>query len=380
MKRAMTSLHIVLGLAALAAPAWGQAGRDASPATKTAPGPLAARPGDAAARAELSEAECRAYAQAVVKALTAGNTAELNDLVDWEAIFKTTADGLAIPDATRQGVLAGMKRMIVNGEHGLPGQLARNVAGGGGFRFLRARRRDGRQVVLFRLVAPMGQGGVKYLEFAPRRYPGSKVRATDIYFYVTGEFYTETMRRLILPVLADQSRSFLDKLLAGEKDYVHDFPEVGRAGRLLSEGKAAEALAIYKSLHPETRKQKAVLLGRIGAAQAADDDREYATGLDEYRKLFPDDPSLELLEVNAFFMLKDFPGAMKAIDRLDRSVEGDPYLDLLRAGLCETKGDREGSRRFARRAVNREPSLLQAHWASWPTPWKTGNTTRPWRG
>jgi hypothetical protein len=54
---------------------------------------------------------------------------------------------------------------------------------------------------------------------------------------------------------------------------------------------------------------------------------------------------------------------MKAIDRLDRSVDGDPYLDVLRAGLCEAQGDREGCRRFARRAVDREPSLLQAHWA-----------------
>jgi hypothetical protein len=83
---------------------------------------------------------------------------------------------------------------------------------------------------------------------------------------------------------------------------------LGRAGRLLGEGKPAEALAIYRSLRPETRKQKVVPLGRIAAAQAADDDREYAGALEEYRKLFPDDPSLDLLSVDAFFMRKDLPG------------------------------------------------------------------------
>jgi hypothetical protein len=43
-------------------------------------------------------------------------------------------------------------------------------------------------------------------------------------------------------------------------------------------------------------------------------------------------------------------------------VGGDPYLDAVRAGVRAAQGDLEGVRHFARRAVEREPSLIQGHW------------------
>jgi hypothetical protein len=318
-------------LVAVAVPAWGLDDRDGSALKKGIPHPNAAGQPGATAPGALPESDCRAYAQSVVKAVAAGKLAEVNALVDWDALLNSTVAGLDVAPAMRLGLLKGMKDSIVK-ETGIAGQLVRNVKGGGSFTFLRAWQNHGRQVVLFRLIQPAAQGGFNYFEFAPYRAPGGQIRASDIYIYMAGEFFSETLRRALLPVLADQSRSFLDKLMGGEKDYVHDFPEVGRAGHLLAQGKPAEALAIYNTLRPETRKQKVVLLGRLGAAQAGGE-KEYAAVIEEFRTLFPNDPCLDIISIDAFVLRKDYDGAIKAIDRLERSVGGDAYLDMLRAAL-----------------------------------------------
>jgi hypothetical protein len=230
--------------------------------------------------------------------------------------------GLDIPDKDSREMFVGARRVIDDKERGFASQYIKIVKQGGSLTLLRVRQSRGRQVVLFRLIHPTTQGGVNYLEFAPQRFPDGQVRATDFYAYSAGEFVSATMRRTLLPMVADRSRTILDRLLAGEKDYVRDFPRLGQAMKLLNQGKPAEAHALFKTLRPETRKQKVVLIGRMRAAQVLRDDEEYAAVLKEFGELFPNDPCLELLSIDAFLMRKDYDGAMKAIDRLDRSVGG----------------------------------------------------------
>jgi hypothetical protein len=322
-----------------------------------------AHQGDAVATVAPSEAECRDYAQAVVKAVTTGDLATLNNLIDWEAIFQTMATGLEMSDSYRAGVFKGMRNAITDPERGFCGQLIKNLKKGGKFSFLRVRQSHGRQVVLFRMLLEGDQGGLNYFEFAPRRYPGGQVRAVDVYTYLSGELISETLRRALLPMVAEESRSILDKLIAGERDYVHDFPDIGRAATLVTQGKGVEALAIYNKMRPETRRQKVVLLGRLSAAQVAGDDNEYAQTIEEFRKFYPNDAGLDLVSIDGFVMRKDIDGAVKAIGRLDQALGGDSYLDTMCAGVCESNGDLEGTRRFARRAVERDPTQVSGYWA-----------------
>jgi tetratricopeptide (TPR) repeat protein len=359
MKRDTRFLYSLWILTLVAIPACGRGGVDNPTSNKPSPGPSVAPQGEVVARDALSESDCRTYAQSVLDAIKEGRLAELNALVDWDTLFKTMATGWDIPDKVHQGMLRGL-RAGLDGELGFTGQLIRNSKIGGSYRFLRTRESHGRQVILIRMIQP--NGGVAYFELVPRRLPDGRVRAADIYVYATGEFLSETFRQGMLPMIAEQSRTFIDKLLTGEKDYIHDFPNLERAAALLNQGKAQEALAIYKEMRPETRKQKLALLGRLRAAQAVDF-QEYAAVLADFEKFHPDDPCLELILIDALALRKDFPGAIRAVDQLEKSVGGDPYLDVLRSGLRRTQGDLEGSRQFARKAVEREPSLLQGYWA-----------------
>jgi hypothetical protein len=277
-------------------------------------------------------------------------------LIEWDAFFKRISIGWDVSSKFNQDLLAGLKHSMEQ-PTGVTGQLILNSKQGGTFSYLRIRQNHGRQMVLFRLLKPISQGGCNYMEFVPQRSADGKVRTSDIYVYLSGEFLSATLRRALLPIIANESRSFLDKLLTGEKDYVKDLPKFEKATQSINQGHSKEALDILKQMSPETQKQKLFLLTRLRAAQSVDD-KQYAAVLDDIQKLFPNDPCLDLISIDYYVLKKDFPGALKAIDRLDKAVGGDPSLNVMRAGMSEAQGKLEEARDFARRAVEQEPTLL----------------------
>ncbi len=326
--------------------------------SRSGPSP-AGRPAQAPGLAEPSQAERLAYAGEVVAAFDARDRAKVDSLIDWRTLVDAGTESLGISENERSEIFQGV-RNSVSGEHGFAGQMIAASAQGGSLRLLGERKRQGKTVLLFRMTYPVDKGGLCYYEYVPRRFPDGKLRAADIYIYLAGEFLSEILRRLMLPMIADRSRTILDRLVTGDQDFVRDFPRIGQAGKLVSQGRSAEALAIYRTLRPGTLENKAVLLGRLRAAQEVDE-KDYMAVMDDLQKLFPNDPCLDLIAIDAFLLRKDFAGALGAIDRLDRSVGGDPYLDVMRASVHELQGDHRAAFESARRAVEREPTLRDAH-------------------
>jgi len=315
---------------------------------------------DRDAKSALSEQDCREYAQKVVNAVEAGDRNALDALIDFESIFEAATAGFEVPDAERPEMIRGLHSSM-GSQGGLAGQLIQNSQAGGNFDFLRVRQNRQRPVILFRIIQPASSGGVGYYEFVPRRSADDKIRSVDIYAFTSGEYVSETMRRTLLPLVADRSRTFLDKLLTGERDYVRDFPKFQQIVDIAKEGKWREALALLKELRPETKRQKVVLLIRLRAAQEAGEEKEYATALEEFRMLFPKDPCLELLSIEYYTQRKEYARALECIDGLDKSVGGDPYLNVVRAGIIAERGDRGKARQLANRAIAEEPTLVTAY-------------------
>lgn len=320
-------------------------------------------PAKAAAREAppLSEAECRAYADAVLAAVRKHDKSALSGLMDWDALFERTFAGLEISDRDRSDYIKGFRQSL-DSPTGFAPQIIAKVKHGGAISLLRVQKHQGRRVLLFRFILPAAEGGVDYIELEPRRSPDGRARAVDVYFYLMGDFLSEGLRRAILPLIAEKSRTSLSKLLLGEQDYVRDLPRLGEANRLIAQGKPAEALAIHESLRPGTRRLKHVLMARMVAAQRANQDDKYLAVIDEIRHLFPDDACIDLISVDGFALRKQYDAAMKALDRLDVSIGGDAFLDTVRADLCELQDDPAGARRFLLRAVEKEPTLISVHW------------------
>jgi hypothetical protein len=329
-------------------------GRAASKNESTQPGVpnvVTARP--------LSEQDCRDFAQSVSNAVAAGDLVALNALFDWHHVSDVVLNGMELTTKRRQD-LALELRTGVSRESSFTSQMIKNVGAGGTLRCLRTRQDHQRQVVLYRMLGPGRSGGLDYVEFVPGRSGDGNVRAVDVYFFSTAEFFTTTYRRVLLPILANESRGFVDRLITGERDFVHDFPQVVQMAGLIDRGQMRGALEIVRSLRPETRRQKAVLMNRLRAAQEMNDN-EYSAVLEEFRQAYPQDPCLDLLLIDYYALKNDFVRAKESIDRLDKAVGGDPYLNVLRANLSMVGGDLKAARDFAKFAIKEELGLIPAY-------------------
>jgi hypothetical protein len=360
MRRSMTLARVLLVFSVVTLAGFGASGQEkTAKKSRTKPVPRPRPVSKQTPKSQLHDGDCRAFASQVALAIRAGNISTLNDLIDWESLFNTTMKGMDVTPKLRQDITLGLKNGLSR-ETGLSGQIVKNSRAGGTFDFLRIREDKNRQAILFRLIQPAGAGGVAYFEFMPEKSADGKIRASDIYVFSSGEFLSEMLRRGVLPIIANENRTFLDKLVSGERDYISDLPKFSETAQLIGEGKMKEALALIQGMKPETKKQKAVFLLRLRAAQAIDEN-EYAATLDEYRKLFPKDPGLDLLSISYYTTKKDFNQALECINRVESAVGGDPYLNVTRAALCDVQGKHDEAKRLARKAAEEEPTLLPAY-------------------
>jgi biotin carboxyl carrier protein len=68
---------------------------------------------------------------------------------------------------------------------------------------------------------------------------------------------------------------------------------------------------------------------------------EYLGALRFWRANYPNDSSVDLVSIDAFFLQEKYDMALAAVERLDTSVGGDPYLDSYRAGLHLKMGQKD---------------------------------------
>jgi hypothetical protein len=330
-----------------------QADRNGDPRSKSDSHPAGAR--DRMGQNQISDEECRAFGLALAKAVSAGDLAAVNALIDWDVLFEKALAGMSMTQPQHQSIITELKGSV-GLELGFTGQLVKNAKAGTELTFLRPRQSRGSQVAQFRMSQTAGEGGVNYLEFVVKRSADGKVRAMDVYPFMTAEYLSATFRRALLPVISSLSRTFLDKLLTNEQDVVRDLPKLQEFVSLIGQGKNQQALVQFAALRPETKKEKWVLMLRLRAAQDSDE-KEYAAVLEDFRTLYPKDPCLDMILIDYHTLKKDYSKAIESVDRLDQAVGGDPYLNTIRANLSEASGDLAAAEKFARLAIDGDPTV-----------------------
>jgi hypothetical protein len=309
--------------------------------------------------ARPTEAEARKFADDLIAAIDSDEINKFNSLVDWNALFDQATGGINVAADWKQGFQTGFLSSLGK-PGGLFAELVALVKAGGTLTLLRVHEVDGRPRALIREI--MGEKGVNYLDFELARRPGGKVRATDFYVFLSGERISQTIRALYLPLAASQSRNIIEKLVTKESDLVKAFPRISELTKAVRNGQPREALAIYDALPAGARKEKSIMIWRLQAAQASNDDSLYLAAIDDLRKTFPSDPCVDLISIDAFVIHKEYDKAVAALDRLDKSLGGDPYLKALRSTILLEAGKYDESARFAQEAVDAEPTLREGHY------------------
>ncbi|TWT30198.1 hypothetical protein KOR34_47560 [Posidoniimonas corsicana] len=246
------------------------------------------------------------------------------------------------------GIRVGANRTLSSGQ-GFAGQVCQSGGVGSQYRLVRLHTRDGREHALFRLS---GGDGLNYHDFRLSLQNG-RVLADDIYVYMSGEYLSETIYRTLLPAAQQFSKNWVQKLAGGDRAFIENFEKLQEMNISEPDG-ARRALRIYRELPRDMQEIKSVQILRYHAASMVGN-RELLEALDDFERLFPGDPALALLSLDALAIRKQYEQALQAIDELDRSVGGDPYLDVYRCSINLEMGDLEAAERYARELLEFDP-------------------------
>ena len=306
-----------------------------------------------------SDEECREFAKAFESAVASGDTKAMEEMFDWDAVLERATRGIKGVDRKRRQFIAGVKKGLKS-RKGVGSQIVSSTRGDGSYRFLRVRLRNGRKRILFRMLIS-DNGGMNYHDMVVVKQPGGKVRIVDIYVYLTAEMISTTMRRIYIPIAASQNKSILEKLSGKEKDFVKHFKEFASMAAAVRSKQFRRATHIYGRLPKSLQKDKNVLILRLLASQEVSDE-EYVKAIDAFRRHHPDDPCVDIISIGKSILDEKYDDALDAVGRIDKSVGGDPHLDVLRASLYMLKEDYSLAKKRVKRAIKVEPTLLEAYY------------------
>ncbi len=311
-------------------------------------------------RASIESEDARRVAIAFAEALQAGEAASAAALVDWDGVVGRATGGFGkSPEvvAAREAFAARFLESI-RSSGGLTSQVAEAVEQGGSYRLLRMREEDRAPRAVFRLVIPDG-GGVNYhvLEFG--RGADGRVRIADVFIGTAGERFSHSLRRTFVPQAAELVGA--DAMSEPDRRMLDQAELLGSAGELLAAGDPAAALAVIEALPEGSVLDQPLRLLRLAAAEQIGADK-YVRIVGELRDPRGGELSLELVSIDGFARLGEFDAALAAIDRLETAVGGDPYLNVLRAGILYQAGRLDEAAAKARKAIEEDPTLEDAYW------------------
>jgi hypothetical protein len=305
-----------------------------------------------ALQAPPDEAACLEFARRVEASIGKGDGTEADRLIDGGALLDRALKDTPGEEKNKAAFRTGVLKKFQVGP-----KAAEAVRKDGSYKFLRLRTEGNSRRALFRLIEG---GSFNYHDFLLETGPGGALRATDVHIMLTGEWMSESFRRTYVGIVAAQP-GVLGKLAGKENEYAKTVLVVQRMNQLIGQEKFAEALKVYDGLGAEGKKDKMALLTRWEAATEAAP-AALVKILEEFEKAHPGDACLPMISIDAHLAAKRFDKAQASIDVVDKSVGGDPYLHVVRAGVHLEAGALDRAKGAAAKAIEGEKGLSEAYW------------------
>ncbi len=270
----------------------------------------------------VTEAEAIEFANKIETSVAERNETVLDNVLDLKYFA-----GLILRQANQRFnyTLAAQARVKV-ANYRLGSTVITVVGKSGTYVLLRHYVRDGHQHLLFRLVGE--DGGLNYHDF--ELVHGDKtVRAVDFYNYGTGEQLSKTVTENLLEM--DKTAT----LTEAERDNNHLIQE---AQNFLTGGNPEEAWSFFVQLPDSVRKKKPNQHLHIRIAVKLGDSALKAA-LEEYRANYPQDPFIYLTMFIGDVHAKDFQAGLDALNKFEKFLPADPFLDLYRAMVYKAMND-----------------------------------------
>jgi hypothetical protein len=293
-----------------------------------------------------------AFATDLRDSLQAGDPSLLDERVDLDRLLQRAtrdvpASQAVLDELTRDWRENGLK---------LGGALLGSKDGTLRVRLLRVESHQGAPRALFRLLS---SGGLNYYAYELARDARGRVVITDIYVYMAGELFSESLRRVFLMSALERGQEPDTKLARREPGLLDNMPRFRRIHRLLDAKRYQEVVDEFSRLPPSVLADKSLQLIRLKALMQLGG-AEYQRSLRAYEKAFPEDAVMDLLALDDERLSGRPEEMMRVLDRLDRKV-GDPYLHYLRAQVKFQQDDPVAAKRLLLEAIQGDPTLYEPY-------------------
>ena len=306
-----------------------------------------------------TEKEVEAFVENLLQAINATDADKVNELIDWPAMLHRAMHDTDAPLAAgefRKGFMAN-----IASQRGFAAELINAFRHGGSYTALNVRHDKGYGRTLFRLVLPEN-GGFNYHDFAVVKQNDGQVRAVDIFVFLNGESFSDTIRRTYLPAAAVEDKQLADRLSKAERLLLQHNAEVKEISAALQSGDFQAVVDEFSKLPAELQSQTHLLILRLMAAQNLDSEN-FAAAVADFARLDPEDPCMNMLAIDVYMVQQQHDKAIAAIANLERRTENDPFLKLVKSRVYEAQGDNLNAKKLVIEAIKQDDLMLDAYWS-----------------
>jgi tetratricopeptide (TPR) repeat protein len=266
----------------------------------------------------VTKKEAAVLAESIVKSVAKKDNSIYNNAVDIDLLIaKTKALQPNKSSSYWREVGKGLKSAGNFGD-----KVIQALGKGGSYSLVKQYEKQGKQHLLFRLYS---DEGLNYHD-AELVNKNGKTKITDIYIYATGEYFSETLNTLSL---------YMDD--AKDEAASYKLQEVTRINKLLQEGQYQSAKDIIDGLPINMQALKVMQIYNIITCSHLGDSL-HQDAISKFERDFPNDPALNLVLIDGYFLKKEYAKALETINKLDRQIDKDPFLDYQRGLIYNMMG------------------------------------------
>lgn len=268
----------------------------------------------------VTREEAAKIASALENAIADRNTGLINRLISPELMAKRILE--QSDNKLPRSIVSQTLTSLRSGDFGR--QIVKNLGKSGNYELVKQYEKNSHQHLVFRMYSEQ----LNYHDFELVKI-NDQIRIADIFVYITGENLSTSYAQMLLSMKDDEGVSAVGKKDANNMQLMR---------RYIQEKEFEKANKIYKSLPAVFRKQKIYKLIYTKIASGLGTD-EYLAALSNFQKEYPEATNMYLLMMDAYFLKKDYAGALRCVNGLDSLINKDPFLDYFRAFIYKESKD-----------------------------------------
>jgi hypothetical protein len=288
-----------------------------------------------------------AFSQRLAQSIQDRDPDFFNAHFDFEALVNEIVTRVEAPTDYKEGFKSGIQHSLNVGN-----EIVGSLGFEGSYHFLRLKNVNNQPTALCRLTTPEG---INYHEIQLGTR-GDSCYIKDFYIYRGGLDFSATLKRLYFSSLADivnDSISF-DQTSPFDRAFIEHLSDIDQIAALTEQEDYKAALQIADKLPDILRTDKMILVMRTNIAHQVSKDAFEFT-LSDFKDHYPSDPVIEFLALDLAFAEAKPDLILQRIDELDAKLQGDPYLNVLRAGVYEAQKETDKAESLYRKTMIAEP-------------------------